>query len=257
MALYLNNAATTWPKPDGVPEAMAAFLRAGGANLARGSAASRDLATLDLVTTCRERLATLLGGHAGGDPRYVTFTANVTEALNVVLKGLLRPGMRVLTSSMEHNAVIRPLRGLEAAGVRVEVLPCSSEGFLDPGTLRDALKEPADLMVLSHGSNVCGALQDLDALASLCDGAGVPLVLDAAQTAGVLPLDAIGSAPSRLLATRGLSFVALETPALFLRSLPLPRALSGGLLQELITDSRTAVALLEEEEQAEFALLLG
>ena len=190
MALYLNNAATTWPKPDCVPEAMAAFLRTGGANLARGSAASRDLSTLDLVTTCRERVSSLLGGHAGGDPRYVTFTANVTEALNVVLKGLLRPGMRVLTSSMEHNAVIRPLRGLEAAGVRVEVLPCSSEGFLDPGTLRDALKEPADLMVLSHGSNVCGALQDLDALASLCDGAGVPLVLDAAQTAGVLPLDA-------------------------------------------------------------------
>ena len=190
MALYLNNAATTWPKPDCVPEAMAAFLRTGGANLARGSAASRDLSTLDLVTTCRERVSSLLGGHAGGDPRYVTFTANVTESLNVVLKGLLRPGMRVLTSSMEHNGVVRPLRRLEAEGVRLEVLPCSPEGFLAPRTLEEALREPADLAVLSHGSNVCGALQDLDALAPLCARAKVPLVLDTAQTAGVVPLDA-------------------------------------------------------------------
>ena len=145
-AVYLNNAATTWPKPERVAKAMAAFLEGRGANLARGSASERDLGTLDMVTTCRQAIASLFGG-PGADPRNVTFTANVTESLNIVLKGFLEPGMRAATTSMEHNAVMRPLRRLEARGVRLTVMPCSPEGVLEETTLAQALEEGLDLLV--------------------------------------------------------------------------------------------------------------
>ncbi|NLO58751.1 MAG: aminotransferase class V-fold PLP-dependent enzyme, partial [Synergistaceae bacterium] len=121
----------------------------------------------------------------------VTFTASVTESLNVVFKGYLKPGMKVLISSMEHNAVVRPLRRLETTGVSVEVLPCDEEGFLHPSTVEKALNGSGVSMVaLSHCSNVCGTIQDLDSIAALCREAGVPLVADCAQTAGILPLQA-------------------------------------------------------------------
>ncbi len=188
-SLYLNNAATSWPKPRCVAEAMSAFLEARGANLARGSASTRDLDTLDMVTTCRLKIAAFFGGPST-DPRNVTFTANVTEALNIVLKGFLKPGMRAATSSMEHNAVMRPLRRLESEGVSVTVMPCTKEGVLEPHTLERELGKGLDLVVFTHASNVCGTVQDLDLLAPLCNSAGVPLVLDTAQTAGVLPIDA-------------------------------------------------------------------
>ena len=188
---YINNAATTWPKPKCVATAMASFLEGRGANLARGSASQRDLGTLDMVTTCRMKIAALFGGPEA-DPRNVTFTANVTESINIVLKGFLKPGMRAATSSMEHNAVMRPLRRLESEGVMVTVMPCTPEGTLEPGTLARELEKGLDLVVLSHASNVCGTVQDLESLAPLCETAGVPLVLDTAQTAGVLPIDGAG-----------------------------------------------------------------
>ena len=201
-SVYLNNAATTWPKPPCVGEAIAKFLSHGGANLGRGTSSSRDMETLNAVLDCRFRLANLLGGYEGGDPRYVTLCSNITEALNVVLRGFLRPGMRVLTSSMEHNAVIRPLRRLEQSGVEATVLPCSSDGSLDPRTLADALASRRyDLMVLAHASNVCGTVQPLDSIAELCRNAGVPLVLDSAQTAGILPIDATALGLSALCFT--------------------------------------------------------
>lgn len=190
LAIYMNNGATTWPKPECVARAMADFLTGCGANLARGSASARDMGTFDLVFTCRERLASFFGGWED-DPRYVNFTANVTESLNVVFKGYLKPGMKVLISSMEHNAVVRPLRRLEARGVSVEVLQCDGEGFLHPSTLAKALKESdVSLVALSHCSNVCGTVQNLDAVAEVCREAAVPLVVDCAQTAGILSLDA-------------------------------------------------------------------
>ncbi|MDO4785698.1 MAG: aminotransferase class V-fold PLP-dependent enzyme [Fretibacterium sp.] len=190
-SVYLNNAATTWPKPPSVGATMADFLSRGGANLGRGTSSSRDMGTLNSVLDCRFRLAALLGGWEGGDPRWVTFCANVTEALNVVLRGFLRPGMSVLTSSMEHNAVVRPLRALEASGVAVTLLPCGTDGALDPRALSEALSSRRfDLVVLAHASNVCGTIQPLGEIAALCSAAGVPLVLDSAQTAGVLPIDA-------------------------------------------------------------------
>lgn len=193
MSIYLNNAATTWPKPACVPEAISSFILGRGANLARGSSSGRDIDTLDMVTTTRQQLARFFRGYRKCDPRYVTFTGNVTESLNVVLKGFLRPGMHAVTTSMEHNSVIRPLRRLEGQGVKISVLECDKKGFLNPEVLHSFLKENrVDLFVLSHASNVCGSIQPLGDLAAICTRAGVPCVLDSAQTAGVLEIDVEG-----------------------------------------------------------------
>ncbi len=190
MAVYLNNAATTWPKPEPVARAVYDFMTRAGANLARGAAAKRDIGTMDMVMSCREKIASLFGGHENADPRYVTFASNVTEALNIVLKGFLKPGMRVLTTSMEHNASMRPLRRLESQGVVVTVLECDPEGILSLEDLRGTLENDRyDMMVLTHASNVCGTVQDLEGIAGVCSGYGLNLVLDSAQTAGILPID--------------------------------------------------------------------
>lgn len=191
MSIYLNNAATSWPKPKEVADAMAAFLSHGGANLARGTSSERDMETLNVVLDCRMKVASLLGGYEGADPRYVTFCSNITEALNVVLWGFVRPGMRVLTSSMEHNAVMRPLRALEAGGVEVELIPSGPDGIMDLEALHDALSSGHwDLAVFSHASNVCGTIQPIEDAAEMCRQTYVPVVLDTAQTAGILDLDA-------------------------------------------------------------------
>ncbi len=187
MEIYLNNAATSYPKPLAVARAVSDFMTGGGANFSRGSASDRDLKTMDIVLSCREKIASFFGVR---DSSCVTFTANVTEALNVALKGYVKPGMRVLTSSMEHNSVMRPLRSLEKMGATVEILPCDSRGYLAPDILKEALGRKADLCVLNHASNVCGSLQGLGALADLCARASLPLVVDAAQTAGLVEIDA-------------------------------------------------------------------
>ena len=186
--VYLNNAATTWPKPPSVVSAVADFMTRGGANLGRGTSSPRDLGALNVVLDCRIKLMELFGGY---DPRYVTFCANVTEALNVVLKGFLKPGMRVLSSLMEHNAVVRPLRSLELGGTQLVFAECSRRGFLDPLDVRRLLGTTRfDLVVLSHASNVCGTVQPLGEIAEICREASVPLILDSAQTAGILPISA-------------------------------------------------------------------
>ena len=157
---YLNNAATTWPKPECVSRSMSEFLLKGGANSSRGSSSERDMNTMNLILDCRMKLAEFFGGYENFNPLLVTFTMNITEALNIVLRGFLKPGMSVITSSMEHNAVMRPLRALENKGVKVEVLRANSEGELRAEDLRKKLSESKfDLMVMSHASNVCGTVQ--------------------------------------------------------------------------------------------------
>ena len=158
MAIYMNNGATTWPKPGCVPQAMADFLTKGGANLARGTASDRDMGALDMVMTCRERLSDMFGA-LGGDPRNITFTSSVTESLNVVLKGFLKPGMTVVTSSMEHNAVIRPLRRLETKGLPSGLPGATERVFLSPKS-SPAPRRRCLPAVISHASNVNGTVQD-------------------------------------------------------------------------------------------------
>ena len=188
---YLNNAATTWPKPECVANSMRDFLLHNGANSSRGTSSERDMNTMNLILDCRVKLAEFFGGHDAFNPLLVTFTANITEALNIVLRGFLRPGMRVITSSMEHNAVMRPLRALENMGVYVDVLMCDSEGLLHVEDLEQKFSRVHyDLMVMSHASNVAGTVQPLDKIASICNKYNVPLVVDSAQTAGLIEINA-------------------------------------------------------------------
>lgn len=188
-SIYLNNAATTWPKPKSVASSIYNFVESSGANLARGTTSRRDIETLDDVYNCRSMLAELLGGYEKQNPKYVTFTKNATESINTVLKGILKPGMKVLTSSMEHNAVIRPLRELEKDSIYTTILQCSMRGYLDSKKVENALKEGADLAIFSHCSNVSGSLQNIETISEICAKYNVPLVIDAAQTAGIVPID--------------------------------------------------------------------
>ncbi|MGC8839803.1 MAG: aminotransferase class V-fold PLP-dependent enzyme, partial [Anaerolineae bacterium] len=134
--IYLDHAATSWPKPPQVKEAMAAFLDQVGANPGR-SGHRLSVAAARIVYEAREALADLF--HAP-DPLRIAFGLNATDALNLALHGLLRPGDHVVTSSMEHNSVMRPLRALERQGVEVTVVPCSPQGFLDPRDVEQALR---------------------------------------------------------------------------------------------------------------------
>ena len=183
--IYFDNAATSWPKPPCVAEAMARFLAEVGANPGR---AGHRLAVeaARLVYGAREAVAELF--HAP-DPLRVVFGANATDALNLALLGLLRPGDHVVTSSVEHNSVMRPLRALEAQGVAVTVVPCSAAGELDPEALEAALVPATRMIVLSHASNVCGTLLPVAEVGGLARRRGLLFLLDAAQTAGAVPID--------------------------------------------------------------------
>ncbi len=183
--IYLDYAATSWPKPPQVFEAMRDFMENAGGNPGR-SGHRLSLAAARVVYQARETLAELF--HAP-DPLRVLFTHNVTHSLNLVLRGLLKPGDRVVTSSMEHNSVMRPLRALEREGVCLEVAPCNADGSLDLRALRAALTPGTRLVVLTHASNVAGAILPVAAAARLAHEAGALLLVDAAQTAGVLPID--------------------------------------------------------------------
>lgn len=183
--IYFDNAATSWPKPAGVAEAMTHFLTEVGANPGR---AAHRLAVESgrLVYGAREAVAELF--HAA-DPLRVVFGANVTEALNLALTGLLRPGEHVVTSSMEHNAVMRPLRALERQGVEVTVVACSPEGFLNPAELAAAIRPNTVMIALNHASNVTGTRLPVAEAGRIARNRDLLLLVDAAQTGGAYPLD--------------------------------------------------------------------
>ncbi|MHB0876020.1 MAG: aminotransferase class V-fold PLP-dependent enzyme [Anaerolineae bacterium] len=185
--IYMDNAATSWPKPPGVAAAMAAALATGIANPGRGSH-RLAIESSRQVLAARQELCALLGLPA---PLRLVFTANVTEALNLVLWGWLRPGDRVVTTSVEHNAVMRPLHALQSRrGVVVHQVAADAEGHVSAAAFARALEPGAALAVVNHASNVVGTILPLAEIAAACRARHVPLLVDAAQTAGSLPLDA-------------------------------------------------------------------
>ncbi len=187
MTLYLDNAATTFPKPASVHEAVKCGLAEVGASPGRGAYRLARKAS-SMVEDARTKVASVLGIH---DPDRVIFTKNATESINIALKGWLRPGDRVVTSAMEHNAVVRPLWRLKEAGIEVvAVRPAGEGGVVDPATLKRYLEVPTRLVILNHASNVNGALQPAPAIAEACRAMGTVLLLDAAQTAGLQPIEA-------------------------------------------------------------------
>jgi cysteine desulfurase/selenocysteine lyase len=183
--IYFDNAATSWPKPQAVREALAASFDLAGGNPGR-SAHRMSVAAARVVEAARSALAELLGI---ADPSRIAVTENATEALNLALYGLLRPGDHVVTTSVEHNSVMRPLRHLEALGVELTVAPCAPDGTLDPDNVRRALRPDTRLLATIHGSNVTGALMPVEQLAALAREYAIPYLLDASQTAGTVPID--------------------------------------------------------------------
>lgn len=183
--IYLDNAATSWPKPPEVAAAMVAFQEQVGANPGR-SGHRLSIEAARIVYATREKIAALFNAP---DPARVVFTLNVTEALNLALYGLLQPGDHVITSSMEHNSVMRPLRALESCGVQLTVVPCAPDGKLDPHDVATAIRENTVLVVLNHASNVCGTILPVAQLGQIVRQRGLLLLVDAAQTGSALPID--------------------------------------------------------------------
>jgi len=198
MTIYLDNAATSWPKPEEVYQSMDGFMRHIGASPGRsGHRLSIEAGRTAYET--REALSTLFGV---GDPTRIVFTSSATEALNVAIRGLLLPGDHVITSSMEHNSVMRPLRAAEQKGVGVTVVPCSPAGALQAADIEQVIGSDTRLIVLSHASNVVGTLLPVAEVGLMSRQRGVVFLVDAAQTAGCCPID-VGAMNIDLLAFSG------------------------------------------------------
>ncbi len=184
--IYLDNAATSWPKPDSVYEAVDRYLRHGGAAAGRGGY-RHGIEADRLVADARKQVADLLGA---GDPLQIVFTCSGTDSLNLALHGALRPGDHVITSVVEHNSVLRPLRYLElAADVRVTRVGCGAAGIVDPDELRRAVTPRTRLVALIHVSNVTGAVQPVDEVGRIAREAGALFLVDAAQSVGHMPVN--------------------------------------------------------------------
>ena len=180
--IYFDNAATSFPKAPGVSDAMKFYLDSVGASINRGVYASAQEAGLKTLIL-REQLC---GFFHHSDPNHAILTAGNTASLNFVIKGFLQPGDHVLVSSLEHNAVMRPLKQL---GIDFDRVPCDAEGFLDLNAAEALLRPSTKLFVLNHASNVSGTVQDAKSVGILCKLHNIPLVLDAAQSAGHIPVD--------------------------------------------------------------------
>jgi len=187
--IYLDNAATSYPKPAPVIEAVVRCLSGQGANPGRG-AYPMALAASRVVFEAREALAELIGAPDAAD---IVFTLNATDGLNLALKGLLRPGDHAIASGIEHNAVARPLSALEARGVTVDTAQCAHDGTIDLAHLESLIRPNTRLIVTVHASNVLGTILPVAEIAALARRSGVLYVLDAAQTAGCRPLDVSNS----------------------------------------------------------------
>ena len=182
--IYLDQASTTYPKPECVAKAVYEYMTGNGCNINRGCY-ENAYDTEEVILETREMLCQLFDGP---DCKNVVFTKNVTESLNVVLKGFLKPGDHVLVSSMEHNAVMRPIRQLEKNGVSFGRIPCNSQGELILDSLKSLLQENTKAVVLMHASNVCGTVLPIEEVGDFCQKHGLKFIVDCAQTAGVLPI---------------------------------------------------------------------
>lgn len=183
--IYLDNAATSWPKPESVYETLESFLRHSGANPGRSGhrMATSAAGTLDRT---RNRLAALF--NAPGPDR-VIFSFNTTDALNLAIKGVLTAGDHAVTTVMEHNSVRRPLKALEKHGVATTKIGADSEGYVSADEIRDALRPNTQMIAITHASNVNGTLQPIAEVAEIARAHGALLLVDAAQTAGTIPID--------------------------------------------------------------------
>ena len=183
--IYFDNASTSFPKAEGVAEAVYHYIKDCGCNINRGGYDEAYQAE-EIVLRTRQQLTELFHGP---DCRNVVFTRNITESLNVLLKGFLKAGDHVLVSAMEHNAVMRPLTQLTEQGVSFDRIPCGADGTLEVSAMDRLLRENTRAVVMLHASNVCGTLMPIETVGAFCHAHGLRFILDTAQTAGVFPID--------------------------------------------------------------------
>ena len=182
--IYLDQASTTNPKPECVAKAVYEYMTGNGSNINRGCY-ENAYDTEEVVLETRELLCELFDGP---DCKNVIFTKNVTESLNVVLKGFLKTGDHVLVSSMEHNAVMRPIGQLQNVGVEFDRIPCTEQGELKLQFIETLLKPNTKAIMMMHASNVCGTMLPLKEVGAFCKAHGLKFIVDCAQSAGVIPI---------------------------------------------------------------------
>jgi len=191
--IYLDNAATSFPKPDVVHDTVREFYSRNGVNPGR-TGCDLALHAEQMIHQTRQRLSAffnpgLVARGGTKDPNRLVFTMNATMSLNLIVNGTVGPGDHVVTTMLEHNSVIRPVNHKVKEGADATYVVPDGEGYVDPEDIRKAIRPNTTLVVVNHGSNVTGAVQDVTAIGAVCKEAGVPFAVDAAQTAGVWPID--------------------------------------------------------------------
>ena len=186
--IYFDNAATSWPKPENVYSFMMEFYRATGVNPGR-SGFDLAIEAGSLLDRLRLRLTRFFGGDEDA-PERLCFGYNATDALNLIISGLLAHGDHVVTTNLEHNSVIRPINHLvRDGGVEATFLPFDGAGFVDPDGVAKAIRRNTKLVIVNHGSNVIGTIQPIAEIGRICRERGVTFAIDTTQTAGVVPID--------------------------------------------------------------------
>ena len=184
--IYLDNSATTFPKPEEVYQFMDTFYRNHGVNPGR-SGFDAAIETEDMVNETRKMLTTLFNGD---DPERLTFSYNASDSLNMILQGLSVKGDHVITTKLEHNSVLRPLYHLEMDGtIEVTHVPFDKYGYVNPDDIKNAIKKNTKFVVVNHSSNVIGTIQPVAEIGKICKENGVYFVLDSSQSAGAVPID--------------------------------------------------------------------
>ncbi len=184
--IYLDNAATTYPKPQSVHDFMYEFYQKHGVNPGR-SGYDMCMATEEVIHATRTMLTTFFNGN---DPDRLTFSYNASDSLNMIIQGMLERGDHVVTTNLEHNSVLRPLYHLEHDGaINVTYIPFDDRGFIDPDDVKKAITKKTKMVIMNHCSNVIGTVQPVAAVGRFCREAGVYFAIDASQTAGAIPID--------------------------------------------------------------------
>ena len=184
--IYLDNGATSYPKPDEVYSFMDSFYRNFGVNPGR-SGYDLCMETGALVDTTRKMLADFFNGN---DPNRLCFSYNSTDALNLIIFGMLKQGDHAITTALEHNSVLRPLyHQNKFNAVAVDYIPFDANGFIDPDEIKKRIKANTRLVIVNHASNVIGTIQPVAAVGRICREYGVPFAIDASQSAGKIPID--------------------------------------------------------------------
>jgi cysteine desulfurase family protein len=186
--IYLDNAATSWPKPDTVYDYMVSFYRGCGVNPGR-SGFDKAIEAGNVLENLRKRLTAFFGGDSD-TPERLCFGYNATDALNLIIQGTLSEGDHVVTTNLEHNSVIRPVNHLvRDGGVTATYVPFNEDGFVEPDDIKRAIRPQTKLVIVNHGSNVLGTVQPVAEIGRICRERDVLFAIDASQTAGVIPID--------------------------------------------------------------------